>query len=89
MAGSKVAMGSKGSRLCENTGAKKALRILFPSLQEQKGRPPQKFFALFDVFAPNHVFKLLAVGPLVAFKSNEENDSTDFSSVHVFTQPGS
>jgi hypothetical protein len=81
--------GSFGSRLRENAGAKRALRILFPSLEEQKSGPPQECFALLDVLAPNNVVWLLTVVARAAFEGDEEKDSTHFLSVHVFTQPGS
>ena len=78
-----------GSRPRENAEAKMAVRILFLSPRNLTLRHLQDFSALFCCILLKLQFAVLAVFYVIHSGLIEEKDSNDFSSVHVFTQPGS
>ena len=66
-----------------------AVRILFLSPRNLTLRHLQDFSALFCCILLKLQFAVLAVFYVIHSGLIEEKDSNDFSSVHVFTQPGS
>jgi hypothetical protein len=79
----------RGSRPRENAEAKMAVRILFPSPENRSSNQLWNFSTLFAVLFSNGGLQSKWTSYRIHPGLIEENDSSDFSSVHVFTQPGS